>query len=221
MPTTATRQQPADRDCRFVSGRVEIRARAATAEGETATKPSVIVGYGALFNVEAVIGSWFREVMDPHCFDAAIERDDVRGLFNHDPNLILGRNKAGTLRLMADETGLRYEIDPPDTSYAADLAESIGRGDVTGSSFSFRATREEWTEPERGSADLPLRRVMECELYDVAPVTYPAYEETSVSLDARSKSSALAEASTAAPTPVADLEARARGLRLRAESASL
>lgn len=224
MPTT--RQTPTDQDRRFIPGRVTVRSKTVDAEGRAAEPTEVIDGYGALFGSETVIGSWFREVLDPHCFDAAIGRDDVRGLFNHDPNLILGRNKAGTMELVVDASGLRYVITPPDTSYAKDLRESIRRGDVSGSSFAFRATKEMWTEPPAGSQELPLRTILECELFDVSPVTYPAYEETSVSVQARSKAESLSaeEVARVAARGKADAgaaDARARALRLQLDLATL
>lgn len=150
---------------------------AARAEGEARK----IVGYAAMFNRDANIAGIFIERIAPGAFSAAIGRDDVRALFNHDDNLVLGRTKAGTLRLTEDATGLHYEIDPPDTSLARDLVVSIERGDVSQSSFAFRPTREQWDE----TGDLPVRTILEAELFDVSPVTYPAYEDTEVGVRAR------------------------------------
>lgn len=153
----------------------ELRAT----EGETRR----IVGYAAIFNSisEEIFG--FREMIMPGAFSEVIETDDVRALINHDPNLVLGRNTAGTLRLFEDERGLRYEIDPPDTSYARNLMISLDRGDVDQSSFGFNVLpeNEEWRGP--GDDDpLPLRIIHKFKrLHDVSPVTFPAYPETSVS----------------------------------------
>jgi HK97 family phage prohead protease len=156
---------------RALNQRVEFRA-ADDGAGQKA------VGYAAIFNTETPIGSWFREKIAPGAFANAIKSDDVRALFNHDSNLVLGRNKAGTLRLEEDDKGLRYEIDLPDTQVGRDVAVSLDRGDVDGSSFAFRATREEWDE----TGEIPLRTVLEAELYDVGPVTYPAYEDSEASV---------------------------------------
>lgn len=152
-----------------------------------------LVGYAAVFGQETRIGSMFREVVEPGAFDAAIGRDDVRALINHEPTLILGRTASGTLRLSVDQNGLRYEIDPPETSYARDLQESVRRGDVSQSSFAFRVVREDWERPDESG--LPLRRVQEVELYDVSPVTYPAYAGTSVSTRAQASAQAQQQAS--------------------------
>lgn len=136
------------------------------------------VGYAAVFNRETEIGSWFREKIAPGAFANAVKDGDIRCLFNHDASQLLGRNKAGTLRLTEDDKGLRYECDLPDTQAGRDVSVSLERGDVDGSSFGFRAVREEWDETQ----DPPLRTVLEAELYDVGPVTFPAYEDSEASV---------------------------------------
>lgn len=162
------------RDKRTHAGTVEARAR----ENALPT----LRGYAAVFGEETVIGGFFREVIEAGAFDEALARpDDVRAQFNHDSNKLLGRTTAGTLRLSVDQAGLAYEIDLPETSYARDLAASVARGDVSQSSFMFEVTGEKWEYPPRSSGELPLRRVANVKLYDVAPVTFPAYEGTSVS----------------------------------------
>jgi HK97 family phage prohead protease len=101
---------------------------------------------------------------------------DTYALFNHDPNLILGRTLAGTLRVAKDTLGLPYEADVP--SSRADVAEHVQLGNITGSSFSFRtaADGDAWSLTEDG---FPLRTVTSiARLYDVGPVTYPAYLQT-------------------------------------------
>jgi uncharacterized protein len=144
-----------------------------------------LVGYAAVFGSETQIGNDFREVVEPGAFDAALARpDDVRALLNHDASRVLGRLSAGTLRLSVDAQGLRYEVDLPETSYARDLAASVARGDISQSSFGFRVVSDEWERPE-SRGDLPLRRIRNLELFDVSPVTFPAYDATSVSTRAR------------------------------------
>lgn len=137
-----------------------------------------LVGHAAVFNTVTEIGTWYREKIKPGAFAESIARDDVRALFNHDPNYVLGRNKAGTLRLAEDETGLAVSIDLPDTTFARDLAVTIARGDVTQMSFGFEAEVE---EIEHGD-DMPLRTLVQVRLWDVSPVTYPAYPQTDVGL---------------------------------------
>jgi len=144
-------------------------------------EPAKISGYGAVFNSQSEDLGYFtelREEIDPHAFDSVMSTNpDVRGLFNHDPNFVLGRTRAGTLRLSVDARGLAYEIDPPDTQAARDLMTSMRRGDITGSSFAFIAKRDQYTDNPDGSI---TRRILEFqELLDVSPVTYPAFPATS------------------------------------------
>jgi HK97 family phage prohead protease len=117
----------------------------------------------------------FREQVALGATNDSIGSDDIRALFNHDPNLILGRSAPGvsqTLELSNDETGTYYRVQMPDTTYARDLAESMQRGDVTQSSFAFRTIEDDWDLDED---DTPLRTLVKISLADVSPVTYPAY----------------------------------------------
>lgn len=171
---------------RVVREKIELRADETNA---------TIAGYAAVFNTETIIGSsmWgFREQIAPEAFDDAIKTDDVRALFNHDPNILLGRTESGTLRLKVDKKGLRYEVDLPDTVQAKDVRTLIQRGDVSGSSFGFIVEEDDWDEREVKKGKLPLRTIKKASLFDVSPVTYPAYPQTSVS--ARSKAEASVEA---------------------------
>lgn len=153
---------------------MEVRELRAADDGKR------IEGYAAVFNEETDIGGMFREVVRPGAFKRAIkEHQDVRALWNHNPDHILGRTKAGTLDITEDKRGLHISIDPPDTQFARDLMESIRRGDVDQMSFAFRAVEEKWTERK----DEPhLRELVDLDLYDISPVVYPAYQGTQVGL---------------------------------------
>jgi HK97 family phage prohead protease len=157
----------AERERRSIAGTVE------RVDGD----PRTLQGYAAVFNQRTEIMGLFEERIAPGAFAAAIGRDDVRALFNHDPNYVLGRTSAGTLRLSEDARGLAYSIDPPDTQAGRDVSALIARGDVQGSSFSFEIEEESWDR----SGALPLRTIMRAKLHDVGPVTFPAYEQTTVS----------------------------------------
>lgn len=134
-----------------------------------------IVGYAAVFGVEADIGGFFREQLARGAFARALrEKQDVRALFNHESGRVLGRSAAGTLRLEEDDHGLLVEIDPPDTETGREVVTLIERGDVSGMSFGFIAREEEWDED--------LRTLLDVDLFDVSPVTFPAYAETEVGL---------------------------------------
>ena len=142
-------------------------------------KSPTIEGYAANFNVLSEDLGGFREILMPGCFKNAIANSDIRCLFNHDPNLILGRSTSGTLRVSEDEKGLRFECDPPETTYAKDLQVSMGRGDITQCSFGFRVA-EDGATWAKDSGGMWIRSIYNVEkLYDNSPVTYPAYTSTS------------------------------------------
>ncbi|MFI6609283.1 HK97 family phage prohead protease [Streptomyces sp. NPDC050507] len=168
------------KETRTVSSEFEVRA--------AASGGSVLVGYAAKFGTRSQDLGGFVETIALGAFDRALqEQHDVRALFNHDPSLILGRSGAGTLRLFTDDVGLRYEVDLPDTSAGRDLAESLRRGDVAESSFSFRVLDQDWSLDADGR---DLRTITDLALYDVSPVTYPAYLDTSSALAARAAAAA-------------------------------
>jgi HK97 family phage prohead protease len=197
-------------------GRAECERRVGTGPMEARAGENdarTLTGYAALYNSETRIGSDFREVIEPGAFRAALARkDDVRALFNHDPNHVLGRTSAGTLTLSEDERGLRYTVTLPDTQAGRDLWTSVQRGDVSQSSFAFSVDAEEWRDK---SADLPLRAVKSVRLFDVSPVTYPAYNETSVS--ARSQAETIKADAVREP----DVDWRAQIATLRAKMATV
>lgn len=150
-----------------------------------------IEGYAAVFGKRSVNLGGFRETIRQGAFARAIrEKQDVRALFNHDSNLVLGRSvESQSLRLAEDSAGLQYEVDLNDTQVARDVLKHIERKDVTGCSFSFnirdRKNGQEWSEgrDDDGSA-IAMREIRDVDLNDVGPVTFPAYTATSV--DARS-----------------------------------
>jgi len=141
-----------------------------------------IRGYAAVFNQLSEPMWGVRERIMPGAFKRTLaEGADVRALFNHDPSQILGRTKAGTLKLEEDQHGLRYVITPPDTTVGRDLMENIRRGDITQSSFGFRSVDENYLK-ENGQF---IRELLSVDLFDVSPVTYPAYTGTDVNVRSR------------------------------------
>lgn len=137
-----------------------------------------VTGYAAVFNQEADIGGMFRETIAPGAFRAAIGRDDVVFLINHD-GLPLARTRSGTLTLTEDSQGLRIEtqLDAEDPDVKS-IVGKMKRGDLDKMSFAFRATRQEWDD----TVDPPLRTLLEVELHDVSVVTSPAFDGTSIAL---------------------------------------
>ena len=155
---------------RYTAGAIEARA---TDSGMT------ISGHASTFDEPYDLWG-FREQVARGAFKKSLKEADVAALWNHDPNVVLGRNKSGTLRMMEDATGLRYEVDLPDTQAARDLYTLIQRGDVYQSSFAFEIVKESWDYPKDDSRELPLRTIKEVRLFDVSPVTYPANPATDV-----------------------------------------
>ena len=147
-------------------------------------QPIKIAGHAAIFDQlsDPIMG--FREKIAPGAFKKSIRRkDDVRALWNHDPNYVLGRTKSGTLKLKEDDIGLAIEIEPPDTQWANDLITTIERGDVDQMSFGFVVIKEEWNEDHKKGET--TRTLEEVDLYDVSPVTFPAYPQTDVAVRAK------------------------------------
>ena len=143
-----------------------------------------IVGYAAKYGKWSEDLGGFTEKIRKGAFDEVLE-NDVRALKNHDPNLLLGRTASGTLTLSTNSVGLHFDIDPPNTNTGRDTIEEIRRKDITGCSFSFVTEEEDWKYYEDKPPERTIVKVGR--LFDVGPVTYPAYPDTSVaarSLDA-------------------------------------
>jgi HK97 family phage prohead protease len=144
-----------------------------------------IPGSYAIKGLASVYSKWsldlggFRERIAPGSFAKTIQSGDIRCLWNHDANIVLGRNKSGTLRMSEDSAGLYYECDAPETQLVNDMVMSpISRGDVNQCSFGFRTISDKWAKVDGEW----LRTLLEVELFDVSPVTYPAYASTDVAV---------------------------------------
>ena len=153
------------RERRFLSG-VEIRAN---------SKAGKLEGYAAVFNSPSEDLGGFVETIRPGAFGRAInQRQNVACLFNHDMNLILGRTTSGTLRLAQDSMGLHFSCDVPDSPLGRNVYVSVERRDISGCSFSFQALADDW------NGDGTQRELIDLDLFDVGPVTQPAYLATGV-----------------------------------------
>lgn len=153
---------------------LELRAE------EGGDKPK-ITGHAAVFNKLSEEMWGFYEQIAPGAFKEALRTSDPRALFNHDANYVLGRRSAGTLNVWEDDIGLAVEISPPDTQWARDLLVTIKRGDVNQMSFAFIVARggSIWEEQD-GKLIRTITKIKT--LYDVSPVTYPAYPDTDASV---------------------------------------
>jgi len=203
-----------NRETRVHHAPVEIRAT----EGEMESR--TVRGYAAVFDSESEnLGSsqyQFREMIQPGAFDTVMQ-DDVRALLNHDANFILARSKGGegTLKIGTDERGLWYEFEAPDTQAGRDLLVSIRRGDIDQSSFSFTVEKDgqQWEEKQEGDGPIVMKRTITkvSRLYDVSPVTYPAYPDASVALRS------LEEFRQSEPPPASENHDLARRQRVQSE----
>lgn len=164
---------------------VDLEVREATDD-----KPLRIVGHPVVYNRWADLG-WFKERIAPGSATKTIAESDIRALFNHDPNFVLGRNVAGTMTLADEKKGLRMEAFPPDTQTIRDLVITpMERGDINQMSFAFTVVNPEPFEPDPGvrygdhweppkkEGDPWLRTINEFRMYDASVVTFPAYLQT-------------------------------------------
>lgn len=150
----------------------EIEVREAV-EGERK-----ITGYAAVFDaLSQVLYGQFREKIERGAFAGSMD-GDIRALWNHDPSMPIGRTTAGTLTLAEDAHGLRVEITPPNTSWGRDAIEAIRTGLVNQMSFGFDVLADDWDQDDEGMLIRTLKKVR---LWEVSPVTFPAYPQTTVS----------------------------------------
>ena len=152
------------------------------ASGQTA-----IVGYAAVYNRLSLDLGGFREMILPGAFDKVLSRQrgkqDVIAVFNHDPNILLGRTSSGTLQLSSDEKGLKYSVTPP--AERAEIISLILRRDVFGSSFAFTVSKD--GESFASDASGAVRSIREVSgLYDVGPVVNAAYPASTSGIAMRS-----------------------------------
>ena len=206
------------REVRFLSGPVAVEYRA---EGDAKT-PTAFVGLAIVCGSRSQNLGGFTEIIDSKALDDA-DRSDVVGLFNHNPDNLLGRNTSNTLILSrSDDGGLAYRIpyDPLDTDHVR-VMRKVERGDVVGSSFAFRVPKggDTWVEEEDGNY---LRTVYKISrVSDVGPVTSPAYRNStaakrSLNTYKEAKTADPIPAAVPAPAPAVPLSLRKRQLELLA-----
>lgn len=141
--------------------------------------PGSIIGYPIVYDKDSEAMWGFTERIAKGAAKKALKRSDIRALKNHDPSLIFGRQGVN-LKLKEDEKGLRYEASPIDTRNFREVAEEVRLELLTGQSFGFTIKSDEWTDLD---TDKPIRTITEIDqIFDVGPVTYPAYEDTTVAL---------------------------------------
>ena len=170
-------------------GSLEYRA------GE-AGKPGTVTGYAAIWGAKATELRWFTEEIRKGAFTESLTKRDQVALAHHDWSKPLARRSAGSLKLSEDEKGLKVEFALPDTSDGRDLDVNIRNGNVKGFSFGMAVEGEEWSFA-KGKGELDHRAVTKADLYEVSPVTMPAYDASLLSMAQRSLEKAKAEAKPA------------------------
>ena len=142
-------------------------------------KERYIEGYFIRFNEETELWPGVYEEVAPEAVANSLKNNDIRCLFNHDTNIVLGRTGNGTLELKADEKGVygRVKINQNDKQ-AMDILARIERGDINACSFGFNIIKEDIENREDGTVKFVLREI---DLKEVSPVTFPAYPTTSIS----------------------------------------
>jgi HK97 family phage prohead protease len=158
--------------------------------GAKASDENIIEGYAAVFNKDSEdFGGWIERI-SPGAFSGVLE-DNAFALFNHSMNHVLGRNKVN-VELTQDETGLKYRIKLLDTSIGNDLRKWVKAGVIDKSSFAFTVKEERFL---KGGAGTPHMRIIDKveRLYDISPVTVPAYPDTSVAARSLQKTGGVEE----------------------------
>ena len=141
---------------------------------ETAEDVTRVIGAGAVYNKRSQDLGGFFEIIREGAFKRSLESGrEVKSFFNHDPNQVLGTTESEPpLTITDDKRGLMYEVEIPDTSYGRDLRENLKRKNVKGSSFQFRTIEDNWYKTDAGET---VRELISAELFEIGPVTEPAY----------------------------------------------
>ncbi|KZL94361.1 HK97 family phage prohead protease [Clostridium magnum] len=162
----------------LVTEKIEVRAI-----GDDAKK--TIGGYAVKYNSPTLIrdrwgDEWLEEIA-PGSFDKSLQNRTQKALWNHDVSKPLGSVSAGTLRFNSDTSGLNYDVDVPNNSWGNDAYESVQRGDVDGSSFGFKCLNDMWSKVQYEGKEIYKRSIVEAEIFEVSPCTFPAYDSSEIS----------------------------------------
>ena len=135
----------------------------------------LIEGYFIVFNQPTELWRGFYEQISP---EAVQDMGDVRALYNHNHDLVLGSTLNGTLRLAKDDYGVKgvIEVNEKDTD-ALNAYERIKRGDIKGCSFGFELVKESYDQMDDGTTRATVK---ELNLFEVSPCVFPAYSQTAI-----------------------------------------
>lgn len=151
--------------------------------GSLRSEGKTLRGYAAVFNSEADLGG-FVEVIRNGAFRKTLDSgSNIRALYHHQGDALLGTTRGGSLELREDAHGLAFTLALPDTTHGRDLAVLVDRGDVAGCSFGFRVADggDRW---EQRGAQL-VRELLNVDLAEITLTSDPAYADTTVALRKR------------------------------------
>jgi uncharacterized protein len=138
----------------------------------------LVEGYFIKYNAETNLFDDVFEEVDAQSVVKSLKENDIRGLFNHDTSLVLGRTGNQTLTLKSDDVGLWGSIEiNKDDPQAMGAYARIKRGDVVGCSFGFFPIKEDYTARAEGGKKFIIR---EMDLFEVSPCVFPAYPQTEI-----------------------------------------
>lgn len=178
-------------------------------------------GTPIVFDARTDLG-YCDEIIAPGALDEADLRD-VRFLVNHNTDMIpLARsrnnNEHSTMQMTVEENGMniRVDLDTENNSDARALYSAVERSDLDGMSFMFSVDEDKWEGLE---TDHPTRTITKLgKIFEVSAVTFPAYEQTSIS--ARGLSDALENARASLESAKAEqraIEAQKQKIRILKE----
>lgn len=151
--------------------------------GELRSNGKTLTGYAAIFNSETDLGG-FVEVIRNGAFRKSLEGgSNIRALYHHQGDALLGTTRGGTLQLREDAKGLAFQLSLPDTTHGRDLAVLVDRGDVAGCSFGFRVADGGDRWEQRGGQ--VVRELLQVDLHEITLTSDPAYADTTVALRSR------------------------------------
>lgn len=181
MKTQTTQAQATRKTATLQMNKRDLQTKFEVTRQAETENDFVIEGYFALYESETELFEGMFEIITKGAFDNTLN-NDIRALWNHDTQYVLGRNKSGTLELRTDDKGLFAIVKLPKTQYAQDLYTLVQRGDVDQASFGFNILGEDLEELASGGYRW---RINEIDLHEISVVTFPAYENTSVQARAK------------------------------------
>ena len=165
-----------EKELRFLSNDILAKADSRT-----------ISGYASKYETMSKDLGGFKEIIKRGAFKNALQSPDIIANINHDDNMILARS-GNNLILKEDPIGLYFELEVPETTYGNDLLVNVRSGNVSKCSFAFAVGSDTW-EQRSGVA---IRNIHEIkQLFDVAIVTIPAYEDTTIAIRSMNKNSKI------------------------------